>query len=68
MHHTLPQVRAPVHVPQIYRPEEFQSVELFVEMIIPTEDKSGAKEGQVADCIDLVVFAASENKPEFQMD
>jgi hypothetical protein len=43
-------------------------VELFAEMIIPTDDKSGSKEGQVADCIDPVVFAASENKAEFQMD
>jgi len=68
MHHAPPQVPAAAYVPQFFKPEEFQTVELLAEMIIPTDDKPGAKEAQVANYIDFVVFAASENKPELQRD
>lgn len=66
MHHAPPQAPAPPYVPQYFKPEEFYTVELLTELIIPTDNKPGAKEAQVANYIDFVVFAASENEPELQ--
>jgi gluconate 2-dehydrogenase gamma chain len=69
MSHTAPpQESATPYAPQFFKPEEFRTVELLTEMIIPTDDKPGAKEAQVANYIDFVVFAAAENKPEMQKE
>ncbi len=52
--------------PQFFKPDELKTVELLTEMIIPTDDKPGAIEAQVARYIDFVVFSAAEFRPELQ--
>jgi gluconate 2-dehydrogenase gamma chain len=54
------------YVPQFFNPEEFQTLEILTEMIIPTDDTPGAKEAQVANYIDFVVLSAAEFKPSLQ--
>lgn len=54
--------------PQFFKPEEFQTVELLTEMIIPTDEEPGAREAQVANYIDFMVCAAAEYKPELQRE
>jgi len=54
------------YTPRFFKPDEFRTVETLTEMIIPTDDKPGAKEARVAQYIDFVVYAAAEFKPEFQ--
>ncbi len=54
------------YVPQFFKPEEFRSVELLTEMIIPTDDQPGAKEARVADYIDFVIYSAAEFEPSLQ--
>ena len=56
------------YVPQFFKPEEFRTVELLTEMIIPTDDTPGAKEAQVANYIDFVVFSEAEFKPSLQRE
>jgi gluconate 2-dehydrogenase gamma chain len=56
------------YVPQFFKPEEFRTVEILTEMIIPTDDTPGAKEAQVANYIDFVVFSAAEFKPSLQRE
>lgn len=69
MHHSPPPPEsATVYIPQFFQPEEFQTVEILTEMIIPTDDKPGAKEAQVANYIDFVIFAAAEFKPQLQKE
>jgi gluconate 2-dehydrogenase gamma chain len=55
-------------IPRFFKPEEYQAVELLTEMIIPTDDKPGAKEAQVARYIDFVVFSAAEFQPSLQAE
>jgi hypothetical protein len=52
--------RAAMYVPQFFKPDEFKTVEILVEMILPTDDKPGAREAKVADYVDFVVFSARE--------
>jgi len=54
------------YVPQFFKPDEFKTVKLLAEMIIPTDDKPGAKEAKVANYIDFVVFSAREFEPSLQ--
>jgi hypothetical protein len=54
------------YTPQFFKPEEFRTVELLTEMIIPTDEKPGAREAQVANYIDFIVFSAAEFRPELQ--
>jgi gluconate 2-dehydrogenase gamma chain len=56
------------YVPQFFKPEEFRTVEILTELIIPTDDTPGAKEAQVANYIDFVVFSAAEFKPSLQRE
>jgi gluconate 2-dehydrogenase gamma chain len=56
------------YTPQFFKPEEFRTVEILAEMIIPTDDKPGAREARVANYIDFVVFSAAEFKPELQQE
>ena len=70
MHHgaaPVPEDTAP-YVSQFFKPEEFKTVEILAEMIIPADDKPGATDAQVARYIDLVVFSAAEFKPGLQKD
>lgn len=69
MHHAPEaQETAAPYVPQFFKPQEFQTVEILTEMIIPTDDKPGATEARVADYIDFVVFAAAEFEPSLQRE
>lgn len=52
--------------PRFFKPDEFRTVEILTEMIIPTGDQPGAKEAKVANYIDFVVYAASEFEPSLQ--
>jgi Gluconate 2-dehydrogenase subunit 3 len=54
------------YVPQFFKPDEFRTVEILTEMIIPTDDQPGAMEAKVADYIDFVVYSAAEFEPSLQ--
>ena len=60
--------RAAAYVPQFFKPDDFKTVELLIEMILPTDDKPGAKEAKVANYIDFVVFSAREFEPSLQRE
>ncbi len=64
MYHAPPAAKP--YVPQFFKPEEFEIVEILTEMIIPRDDKPGAREARVADFIDFVVFSAAEFRPSLQ--
>ena len=69
MHHAPPPPQpAGPYAPQFFKPDEFETVEILTEMIIPTDDKAGAKEAQVANYIDFVVFSAAEFEPSLQRE
>jgi len=70
MHHgasPVPEDTAP-YVPQFFKPEEFETVGILAEMIIPADDMPGATDAQVDRYIDFVVFSAAEYKPELQKE
>jgi gluconate 2-dehydrogenase gamma chain len=59
---------AAAYTPQFFKPDEFRTVEILTAMIIPTDDAPGAKEAQVANYIDFVVFSAAEFRPSLQKE
>src|SRR3984893_19133501 len=69
LHHEI-QEPEPVakYFPQFFNPDEFRTVEILAAMIIPTDDAPGAKEAQVANYIDFVVFSAAEFEPGLQKE
>jgi Gluconate 2-dehydrogenase subunit 3 len=52
--------------PKFFSAQEYRTVEILTELIIPTDDQPGAKEAQVARYIDFVVFSAAEFEPQLQ--
>src|SRR5438093_899213 len=69
MHHGPPPPQpAQPYSPHFFKPDEFETVEILTEMIIPTDDKPGAKEAQVANYIDFVAFSAAEFEPSLQRE
>jgi hypothetical protein len=54
------------YVPQFFKPQQFATVKLLAEMILPTDDEPGSKEAKVAEYIDFVVFSAREFEPSLQ--
>jgi hypothetical protein len=56
------------YVPQFFKPDQFATVKLLAEMILPTDDDPGANEAKVADYIDFVVFSAREFEPSMQRE
>jgi len=56
------------YVPQFFKPEQFATVKLLAEMILPTDGEPGANEAKVADYIDFVVFSAREFEPAMQRE
>jgi Gluconate 2-dehydrogenase subunit 3 len=56
------------YVPRFFKPDEFRTVEVLTEMILPTDEKPGAKDAKVANYIDFVVFSASEFEPALQKE
>src|ERR1700730_3793143 len=67
MHHEI-QDPEPVatYLPQFFNADEYRTVEILAATIIPTDDAPGAKEAQVANYIDFVVFSAAEFEPLLQ--
>jgi gluconate 2-dehydrogenase gamma chain len=67
MHHEIQEPEsAATYSPQFFNADEFRTVEILAAMIIPTDDAPGAKEAQVANYIDFVVFSAAEFEPTLQ--
>ena len=56
------------YVPQFFTPEEFFNIEILSEMIIPRDDKPGARDARVADYIDFLVFSSAEFEPSMQTE
>jgi gluconate 2-dehydrogenase gamma chain len=56
------------YAPQFFKPEEFKTVEILTEMIIPTDEKPGAREARVANYIDFILLSAAEFKPGLQQE
>ncbi len=56
------------YAPRFFKPQEFQTVETLTEMILPADDKPGAKEALVASYIDFVVSSAAEFEPSLQRE
>lgn len=56
------------YVPRFFKPDEFHTIEVLTEMILPTDDKPGAKEAKVANYIDFIVYSASEFEPSLQKE
>ncbi|MGA2988396.1 MAG: gluconate 2-dehydrogenase subunit 3 family protein [Terriglobia bacterium] len=54
--------------PRFFSPEQYPTVEILTELIIPTDDQPGAKEAQVSRYIDFVVFSAAEHMPHLQQE
>lgn len=61
-------VKATPYAAQFFKPDEFKTVEVLTELIIPSDGTPGAKEAQVARFIDFVVFSAAEFRPEIQQE
>jgi hypothetical protein len=68
MHHGAPPdpENTKPYVLHFFKQEEFETVEILTEMIIPADDKPGAKDTQVGRYIDFVVFSAAEFEPGLQ--
>lgn len=56
------------YAPQFFKPDEFRTVELLAELILPADDKPGAKDAQVGNYIDFVVFSAAQFVPALQRE
>ena len=54
------------YVPQFFKPEEYETVQILTEMIIPTDEQPGAREAQVASYLDFLVHSAAEFQPHLQ--
>ncbi len=54
------------YTPKFFKPDEFHTVEVLTEVILPTDDQPGAKEAKVANYIDFVVYSAAEFEPALQ--
>jgi hypothetical protein len=52
--------------PRFFSQEDFQNLDAFTAVLIPTDDTPGAREACVAPFIDFVVNAAAEYAPEMQ--
>jgi hypothetical protein len=52
--------------PKFFAAEDFQAVDAFTAILIPTDGTPGAREAHVAHFIDFVLDAAAEHAPEMQ--
>jgi len=68
MHHVPPPDQQPPYVARFFKPQEFETVNVLTEIIIPTDETPGAREARVADYIDFVVWSAAEFKPSLQRE
>lgn len=60
--------KAEPYSPQFFKPDEFQAIRMLTEMIIPADDKPGAREAKVAEFIDFLVYSAAEFLPSMQKE
>jgi hypothetical protein len=67
-HSTADMERPAPYMPQFFKPDEFKTVELLTELILPTDGQPGAKEAQVGNYIDFVVFSSAEFEPSLQRE
>jgi len=56
------------YTPKFFKPEQFLTVKLLAEMILPADDDPGANDAKVGDYIDFVVFSAQEFEPSLQRE
>jgi hypothetical protein len=63
-----PDDSAEAYVPRFFKPQEFETVGLLTELIVPTDEKPGAREAKVANFIDFVVFSAAEFRLSLQKE
>ena len=56
------------YAPKFFKPEQFVTVKLLAEMILPADDDPGATDAKVGDYIDFVVFSAQEFEPSLQRE
>lgn len=68
MGHAAEAEHAAPYVPQFFKPDEFKAVEQLAELMIPSDDKPGAREAKVANYIDFVIFSAREFEPSLQRE
>jgi hypothetical protein len=52
--------------PLFFSPKEFQALDIFTSILIPTDETPGAREAYVTPFIDFVVNAAAEYAPQMQ--
>jgi hypothetical protein len=52
--------------PQFFSPADFQTLDRFAAILLPTDETPGAREAHVAPFIDFILFSASEFAPETQ--
>src|SRR5438105_5497330 len=52
--------------PKFFGPEDFEALQAFTEILIPTDDTPGAREAHCAHFIDFLVQSAAEYAPEMQ--
>jgi hypothetical protein len=53
-------VNAQDYKPKFFDPEDFAALQAFTEILIPTDDTPGAREGRCAQFIDFVLSASDE--------
>ena len=56
------------YVPRFFNSQEFLNIEILTEMILPRDEKPGAKDARVADYIDFLVFSSAEFEPVMQTE
>jgi gluconate 2-dehydrogenase gamma chain len=56
------------YAPKFFKLEQFATVKLLAEMILPADDDPGASDAKVGDYIDFVVFSAQEFEPSLQRE
>jgi Gluconate 2-dehydrogenase subunit 3 len=52
--------------PKFFSPEDFEALQSFTEILIPTDDTPGAREAHCAHYIDFVLNAMTDHAPETQ--
>src|SRR5438105_15924551 len=52
--------------PKFFGPEDFEALQAFTEILIPTDDTPGAREAHCAHYIDFILQAAAEYAPQMQ--
>jgi Gluconate 2-dehydrogenase subunit 3 len=54
------------YTPKFFGPEDFEALQSFTEILIPTDDTPGARDAHCAHFIDFVLDASTEGAPDAQ--